>query len=213
MNTDDKGRKTLLFVDYENVGKIDLSVIPENVQVMVFFGALQKSVPTEFMRAVHRMGSRFVPVDIEGQGRNALDFHIAYYLGEQLAANPHADCIVLSKDKGFDVLVKHLKVRSFKVRSAASIAEAFPRPSPKVANRATAPAPNAAIDGTALEQTLEWLKSTQARTRPRKRKGLVAHLHNHFGQKIPESGIEQLVAALIARKAISEAAGKLAYHL
>ena len=99
---------SLLFVDYENVGKaLDLNVIPEGVRVLIFIGALQKSVPTELMRVAHRMGPRFVPIDIEGQGKNALDFHVAYYLGEHLAANPQTDCIVLSKDKGFDLLIKH----------------------------------------------------------------------------------------------------------
>jgi hypothetical protein len=213
-NTATTNPETLLFVDYENVGKLDLGVIPEKVQVMVFFGALQKSVPTEFMRAVHRLGSRFVPIDIEGQGKNALDFHIAYYLGERLAANPQADCIVLSKDKGFDVLVHHLKRRRFKVRSADSLTQAFPKPAPKAAARAPAAAAKGGVDlAGALLQAIEWLKSTQARVRPRKRKGLVAYLYTHFGKRFPESEVEQLVAAMIARKAISEADGKLAYHL
>ena len=78
-----------------------------------FFGASQKSVPKEFLKAALNLGERFVPIDIEGQGKNALDFHIAYYLGEYLTRSPQSACVILSKDKGFDPLVKHLVARGF----------------------------------------------------------------------------------------------------
>jgi len=118
--------KSILLVDYENVGKVELDAIPSNVHVPFFFGASQRSVPTDFMKAALRLADRFVPIDIEGQGTNALDFHIAYYLGEFLSADAESSCVILSKDKGFDPLVKHLQGRGFKVRRVSSIAEAFP---------------------------------------------------------------------------------------
>jgi hypothetical protein len=201
----------LLFVDYENVGNgLDLNAIPEDIQVLVFFGALQKSVPMEFMRAVHRMGRRFVPIDIEGQGKNALDFHLAYYLGEHLAANAKADCVVLSKDKGFDVLIRHLRGRGFSVRRADTISEALSKSgSTKVPKALAKHAPG---QHTPLQQAIEWLKAMQTRTRPRKRKSLIAHLDTRFGKKIPEHELEQIVATMIAEKSISETDGKLAYN-
>lgn len=208
-------KTTLLFVDYENVGKsLDLKLVPEDVQVLVFFGASQKSVPTEFMRTAHRMGPRFVQIDIEGQGKNALDFHVAFYLGEQLAANAQADCIVLSKDKGFDVLIEHLKQRGFKVRGADSMAVAFPSTAPKAAAKPPTASPKSSAKQTPpLVLAIEWLKSTQARTRPLKRKGLIAHLYTHFRKQLTEQQIEQLVADLMTKKVVSEADGKLAYNL
>jgi PIN domain len=106
--------KNILFVDYENVCKVDLNAIPADVLVPFFFGASQKSVPTDFMRAALKLGERFIPIDVEGQGKNALDFHIAFYLGEHLSKSPEASCIILSKDKGFDPLVKHLAARQFR---------------------------------------------------------------------------------------------------
>src|SRR5436853_496924 len=42
---------SVLLVDYENIGKIDLGAIPAGVRVPFFFGASQKSVPTEFLKA------------------------------------------------------------------------------------------------------------------------------------------------------------------
>jgi hypothetical protein len=211
--------KSILLVDYENVGQVELVTIPNDVSVPFFFGASQKSVPTEFMKAALKLGERFVPIDIEGQGTNALDFHIAYYLGEFLTADPESTCIILSKDKGFDPLVKHLQRRGFKVRRASSIAEAFPdavKRAPaavvaRVSKRTTANA--ASAPAAPWESALAWLRGMQARLRPRKRKSLIAHLRTHFGSKLAEPELQQVVDRLISEKKLSEVDGVLAYHL
>src|SRR2546425_1887178 len=133
---------SVLLVDYENIGKIDLGAIPAGVRVPFFFGASQKSVPTEFLKAALRLGERFLPIDIEGQGKNALDFHIAFYLGEYLTRSPGTSCVVLSKDKGFDPLIRHLVRRGFTLRRAPSLARALrPRPPPPPAGPPRPPPP------------------------------------------------------------------------
>jgi hypothetical protein len=191
---------TILFVDYENVNKVDLSAIPADVRVPFFFGASQKSVPTEFLKAALKLGDRFHPIDIEGQGANALDFHIAFYLGEALAEDSAADCIILSKDKGFDPLVKHLKGRGLTVRRASTLGDAF-------AVRAEPPKQYA------LAAVCKWLEGMPVKARPAKRKGLVAHVHSHFAKKISEGECTRLVDQLIAEKIVVEVEGKLTYKL
>lgn len=203
--------RSILFVDFENAGKVDLSTVPADVFVPFFFGASQKSVPTEFLKAVLKLGDRFLPIDIEGQGKNALDFHIAFYLGEYLAANSRASCTILSKDKGFDPLVKHLRKRGFAVRRVATVADAVGA-NAKAKGKAEASASTAEHPPT-FEDIVQWLKNMQARTRPAKRKGLLAHLKSHFGRKISEAELDKLIDQLIAKKKLSDAAGKLAYQL
>src|SRR5215472_16030781 len=117
--------ESLLLVDYENVGRVELSTIPEGVRVLLFFGTSQKSVPTTFLKSALKLGERFVPIDVEGRGKNALDFHIAFYLGEYLAKAPTTSCMILSRDKGFDPLVKHLAGRHLVVRRVESVKDAF----------------------------------------------------------------------------------------
>jgi len=216
---------SVLLVDYENIGKVDLGAIPAGVRVPFFFGASQRSVPTEFLKAALKLGERFVPIDIEGQGKNALDFHIAFYLGEYLARSPEAPCVILSKDKGFDPLIKHLVKRGFAVRRANSIAEALgsralPAAAPRGAGaaRPAAARPAAARlaahgDGGALvAEARQLLVGTQKIRRPRKRKGLIAVLHSHFSKKVPESELQGLVDKLIARGELSESNGAITYH-
>src|SRR6266446_6907770 len=206
---------SVLLVDYENIGKLDLGAIPAGVRVPFFFGASQRSVPTEFLKAALKLGERFVPIDIEGQGKNALDFHIAFYLGEYLARSAETPCVILSKDKGFDPLIKHLVRRGFAVRRANSITEALgSRALPAAAPRgAGAARPAAHRDGGALlAEARQLIAATQKIRRPRKRKGLIAVLHSHFSKKVPESELQGLVDKLIARGELSESNGAITYH-
>ncbi len=206
--------QTILFVDYEN-RKVDLRKIPEEVLVHFYLGAAEKSVPVELFRSSRDLGDRFVHVDIEGQGKNALDFHIAYYLGEILSSEPSANCIILSGDKGFDALVKHLRSRGFKVKRAETLAHAFATAKPKTEKPKPAPAAGAAkAEPTSpFAQILQWLKDMQPKSRPKKRKSLIAHMISHFGKTIPEATLIALVDQLIAEKRISEVDGKLGYRL
>jgi hypothetical protein len=210
---------SVLLVDYENIGKLDLGAIPAGVRVPFFFGASQRSVPTEFLKAALKLGERFVPIDIEGQGKNALDFHIAFYLGEYLARSSETACVILSRDKGFDPLIKHLVRRGFAVRRANSITEALgSRAPPAAAPRGAAARPPATRlaaqgdGGTLLAEARQLLAGTQKIRRPRKRKGLIAVLHSHFSKKVPESEVRDLVDKLIARGELSESNGAITYH-
>jgi PIN domain len=196
----------VLLVDYENVGRVDLGAVPADVRVAFFFGASQRTVPTGFFKSALQLRERFVLIDIEGRGKNALDFHIAFYLGEYLTTSPRAQCVILSNDKGFDPLIQHLRGREFSVRRVSTLEEGF---------CATEPSTTAAgrTRSVTVQAAMEWLSAMQKNKRPRKRKGLVAHLHSHFGHKIPESDIEKLVDGLIAAKRLSETNSTITYHL
>ena len=223
-----------LLVDFENVPKVDLAALPDDVTVPFFFGASQKSVSKDFLKTALKLGPRFVPVDIEGKGKNALDFHIAFYLGEYLEKHADADCVILSRDKGFDPLVKHLVGRGFRVRRVASIGEAFGsatgrhfpareqtgrqdagRGRAKARPAAAAPAPNTA-DSVPLDILLRArasLVALPARNRPRKRQGLVKHLVSGLGRKHPELLVQRVVDELIREGVLQEADGQMTYRL
>ena len=62
-------------------------------------------------RALQPFGADVKYVQMEGSGHNALDFHIAYYLGRLAVEHPEARFQIVSKDAGFDPLVAHLRAR------------------------------------------------------------------------------------------------------
>jgi hypothetical protein len=81
----------------------------DHFKLKVFVGATQNKLPFELATAVQRMGQRAEYVKISGVGPNALDFHIAYYIGRLSCGDPDAFFHIISKDSGFDPLIQHLK--------------------------------------------------------------------------------------------------------
>lgn len=115
--------KRLLLVDLENVHKIDLSLLDETYRAIIYVGAKQNPPKAASKKAT---AHRFQRVDfqkIEGTGKNALDFHIAFQLGRVIEAEPETECIVLSNDKGFDPLLAHLNMNGLACRRLGSMAD------------------------------------------------------------------------------------------
>lgn len=65
---------------------------------MIFIGATQAKLPTEFAMAVQGLGTAAEYVKIEGSGRNTLDLHIAYYLGSTSATGSSDESFVIRKE-------------------------------------------------------------------------------------------------------------------
>jgi hypothetical protein len=96
-----------LLIDFENVRDLRLTSVPADCHVAIFVGRLQKSIPLELTMDAQRLGARLEWIKIEGDGRNNLDFHIAFYLGRFSVQHRDAELVVLSKDKGFDALLTY----------------------------------------------------------------------------------------------------------
>lgn len=117
--------KSLLLVDYENVHKIDLSVLDDSYRAIIFVGAQQNTPKAARNKSTAHQFTRVEFQKIEGNGKNALDFHIAFHLGRTFEAAPKTSCIVLSKDKGFDPLISHLNKSGLTCRRINSMEELF----------------------------------------------------------------------------------------
>ena len=129
--------KRLLLVDLENVHKIDLSLLDETYRAIIYAGAQQNPPKAASKKAT---AHRFQRVDfqkIEGSGKNALNFHIAFQFGRVIETEPDTECIVLSADKGFDPLLAHLNKNGLRCRRVNAMAELAPA---VVVGEAAAPA-------------------------------------------------------------------------
>jgi PIN domain len=71
---------------------------------------LTKKLPEELVVQAQPLGSLLKWVKIAGQGPNALDFHIAFYLGQILADRPKSECAILSRDTGFEPLMRYGRI-------------------------------------------------------------------------------------------------------
>jgi hypothetical protein len=190
--------ETVLLVDYENVQEIDLAKVPATFDVRIFIGASQSRVPTALLTQALARGGPTKVVRVDGAASNALDFHIAFYLGEYFTERPSAKFIVLSGDKGFDPLVRHLASRKCDCRRISALSQ---------------------LDGHGpashedkIKRVIELLSTMEKKARPRKRKTLAAHIGSYYQKKLPGPEVEALIDRLIHSRQISISGTALTYH-
>ena len=98
-----------VLIDFENVQPKALDLLqPGSVRIKVFLGQQQTRLMLELVQALQRFGADAQYVPIQGSGPDAVDFHIAFYIGRLSVEDPGAQFTIVSKDKGFDPLVRHL---------------------------------------------------------------------------------------------------------
>ena len=113
-----------VLIDYENVHPKNLELLESSLfKVFVFVGQNQAKIPFDLADSMQLLGKDARYIKITGNGQNALDFHIAYYIGELAAKEPDAYFHIISKDKGFDPLIQHLKSRKIRVQREQDIGE------------------------------------------------------------------------------------------
>lgn len=211
-----------VLIDYENVQVKSLALLKgEQFRVRVFLGPKNTKLPVEFVLAIQELGERAEYIVLETSAANALDFHIAYYLGVLAATDPAGFFHIISKDTGFDPLLQHLKARKvFSVRSP-SIEEmpCFSKvaTSPVEINEATyeaKPKPTgvrASVDEL-IKVAIEDLIKRKT-SKPRTPKTLRNTIHAKCGKELPTSDIEAVYEALVKRGYIKVDGQKVTYKL
>jgi hypothetical protein len=189
-----------IFMDFENVQPKDLALLKgRDFKVMIFVGATQAKLPTEFAIAVQALGPAADYVQIDGSGRNALDFHITYYLGRTSADGSAGESFVISKDTGFDPLMRHLKTKGIFCRRLGSIGDI-----PGLKEAATKP------NSDPIQRVLANL-AKRAAAKPRTVKTLRSSIKNLLGVGSSEETVNKLVGELERLNAIKVADGKVTY--
>ena len=189
----------LLLVDFENVQQVDLARLDDSFQIIIFVGAAQKSIPIELVTNAQKLGSRIEWQRVDANGSNALDFFIACQLGRVLERSPQLQCIVLSKDKGFDPLLRHLNKTGLQCKRLNSLLELDPKAA------AQPEEPN-------YKRVIEVLSKSEKKSRPRKRKTLSQHISSIFQKKLPQAEVDRLIDILFANKMISETNDTITYE-
>ena len=101
--------KPYVLIDFENVQPKTLDRLqPGSVRIKVFLGQHQNRLMLELVQALQPFGADAEYIAIQGSGPDAVDFHIAFYIGRLAAEDPGATFTIISRDKGFDPLVRHL---------------------------------------------------------------------------------------------------------
>ena len=191
-----------VLIDFENVHPKNLELLTTHpFKVFVFVGANQTKVPFDLADSMQLLGRSARYIKISGNGQNALDFHIAYYVGELAAKDPDAHFHIISKDRGFDPLIKHLKSRKIRIQRERDLAEI---PILRVSNTTSSDEKIAAI-----------VKNLGGRgqARPRKVRTLENTINTLFTKKLDKKELSSLIKELQKRKLIVVNQSNVSYKL
>lgn len=195
-------RTNYLLIDFENVQPKTLALLNgAPFKVLVFLGANQSKVPVEFAKELQKLGSDAEYIQICGNGSNALDFHIAFTIGELSKADPNAYFHVISKDTGFDPLIKYAKKKGILLDRSKDIGDI---PLLKLSNAKTAPEKVAAI----LRNLIP-----RGASRPRKVTTLSSTINALFQKTLSETELAELIASLEKDGHISIEGENVTYHM
>lgn len=217
-------KTTYILIDYENVQpSIVAALAQEHTKLIMFVGANQTKISFEVAEAIQRLGDRAQYVKICSSGTNALDFHIAYYMGQLVAHEPGASFQIISRDTGFDPLIAHLKSKKVHVQRLQEVAEAPAvkvSKAPQVGAIKAEKAPEMAAVKVAKISSLQkqvnlivaQLKK-QGTAKPRTAQTLINSISTLFQKKLSEEQLAGLVRELEKQKLIEINNDKVAYTL
>ncbi len=189
-----------VLIDLENIQPEHLSVLAgQNFKVLVFVGQNQSKISFDLVSAVQHLGKNAEYIKIQGNGPNALDFHIAFYIGQFSTENSDSHFHIISKDKGFDPLIKHLESKKIRVHRHKATSD-IPLPKPAKAKKVSqgSKAASSAIKAENIQKIVEFLIA-RGNAKPRKLKTLSNSINALFSKSLTENELKALIDELVKR--------------
>lgn len=196
-----------IFVDFENVPTLDLSLLQDQpVELLILLGAKQHNLPVSLVKQLIQFKGQAQLVEVHVSAKNALDFVLAYYLGQLACQKPDHSFYIISKDKGDDALVSHLHSKRIKVQRQDELT-GIPLFRQKVSDL------KSKVELNSLERLIELLKQSP-RSRPTKRQSLITYTNSVFAKKLTAEEVNDLIGKLQQKKLIGfDTTNKVIYHL
>lgn len=193
-------KANIVLIDFENVQPKDLATLSgTSFQIRIFCGAHQNKIPIEMADQLQRLGPDAQYIRIQGTGKNALDFHIAYYIGRLSAQCPGATFYIISKDKGFEPLIKHLAAQNTACHllpSLAGLPGSAPAAKPPALDR--------------IQKVADGLL-TRKEAKPRKLKTLTAFIKGQLHNQATDAAVAEVLARLTQGGLSAGAEGQLTW--
>jgi hypothetical protein len=160
--------------------------VPSDIplKVFLFVGENQRNLSIDLASSLQTLGGNAEYIRIEGNGKNALDFHIAFWIGKLSEKDPNSYFHIISKDKGFDPLIKHLRKKNILSQRVSMISDIQILSGQR--------------NETLPERVKSIAKSLRARgtSRPRKRRTLKNTISAFFMKTLSDHEIEEIISNL-----------------
>ena len=223
-----------VLVDFENVQPDLSSLAGTPYKVKLFVGAKQQEQRHRysFLKAVMALGGNAELIEITRSGSNAVDMHIAWYIGGLLEREPGARVHVISGDTDFDPLLEFLTARGVSCRRTKSLGELVEAKPPtraaatrgakgRAASAPKSPPPPVKVPSPVkvpasdkLSGVLKHLRSMKDKptTRTRLAKWIDTHFRQHGGAQPPKT-VERTLDELVRLRFVTLDGTTVGYHL
>jgi hypothetical protein len=188
-----------LYIDYENVQDVNVRFINKTTKVKIIVGQDQKNIPADLVIKTQPFGEAVEWIKVEGKGKNALDFFIAFYLGKDASLYKDKKFIIYSKDSGYDPLIEHQNSKKINAKRIVSFKE-------------LAPTPQIKADDPYFMKVIDDLRNIQSASRPKKRKTLMGFISAHMNGST-QTEKDRLLEDLFIKKIVFEENSNIKYNL
>jgi hypothetical protein len=193
-------KTNFVLIDYENVrthSASDLSVLKsEDFAVKLFLGVHDKMLSVDFVEALLPIGRRVEIIRLKASGANALDFHVAFYIGKLSCQKPESTFHIISKDRDYDALIKNLKTTGVVVHRHRCIADITME--------------NTTVNDLVATTITALRKAAHPPSTQKKLRNAVDQL---FKKELSEERLLELIAALSESGVVQIVGDKISYHL
>ncbi len=190
----------LVIVDFENVQNIKSLSSLSDLEIKILIGKSQNRIPLETVQVLQKFGSLLEWIKVPGQGKNALDFFVAYFLGKYIQENKYIEYKIISKDTGYDPLIEYLKDGNIKIERLTSVEQL------KGNNDF-----NSQVNSADFDLVVEKIKKIDIKARPKKRASLISHLATALKNKKTKGEIAEIIEVFFEKKILIESNGQLKY--
>ena len=185
------------FVDYENVGSLEVLNIPDYERVFVFCGPKNTKIKVGTLPS-----DGFCQIELIGvttMGANNLDFHLAFHLGRfHEVAEKRVAFHIISNDAGFNGLVNHLKKLG--------------RNCKKVVTKKVTPKPEAQLPlSDEASSVIARIKQLDGRKRPRTRSSFLNWIKSQCQGQTNGTFPDSICRELLNAKVILESGPNITY--
>jgi hypothetical protein len=203
--------KSIIFIDFESLQKINADLINNETKLIVMVGLNQDEKAFGFAKKLFNDISSMELIKVNGRGHNALDIFIAYYLGLYFDNIKDSEIIICSNDSDYDQLIKHLngygisikRVDYTEIINTERKMELMEKPKGKIAPQKTVAKVVKSTDN--IQTIIDYLKNqtvSQKKARPKKITTLEKYLHTHFSKKVSLEIIKQVIELMKRNKNI-----------
>ena len=188
---------TVIFIDLENVPKIDDLYLSSHTKIYIMVGKGQEKLSLELLKEKYNKVESVELIKVNGVGNNALDFFIAFYLGKYYDDFKDAKIIIYTEDGGYEPLKKHLLEKNMNIIRLGS------KTAKTNKNNIMEKTENKNDINKKCDEVREHFQPVNKHPRPRSLKTLRQYLVKNLKKsKIKEEEIEEIISQMIKREII-----------